>query len=232
MAQIFHRSTNTISRVSIYGAVFLAVALAYLGWKIGQSPYYTDANVIVQQPVPFSHKHHVTEDGIDCRYCHTSVETSSFAGLPPTHTCMTCHSQLFVDSPILEPVRASYRTGQSLEWTRVNALPDFAYFDHSIHIHKGIGCTTCHGPIGDMPLTWRANTLYMRWCIACHNHPEENIRPRSAVFSTTYQQPTRLEPVEYEGKTYTSQLELGRVLVKEYKVKTPKQLTDCYTCHR
>ena len=219
MAQIFHRSTNTISRVSIYGAVFIVAALGYLGWAITQSPYFTDVNVARQQPVPFSHKHHVTDDGIDCRYCHTSVEKSSFAGIPSTHICMSCHSKLWVNSPMLEPVRMSYQTDKSLGWTRVNALPDFAYFDHSIHIQKGVGCTTCHGPVGDMPLTWRANTLYMRWCIDCHKHPERSVRRREDVFKADYKPPQ-------------DQLALGRKLVKAYKIKDARQLTDCYTCHR
>jgi hypothetical protein len=219
MAQIFHRSTNTISRVSIYGAVFIAAALGYLGWAVTESPYFTDVNVPREQPVPFSHKHHVTDDGIDCRYCHTSVEKSSFAGIPSTHICMSCHSRLWTTSPMLEPVRLSYQTDKSLEWTRVNAVPDFAYFDHSIHIHKGVGCTTCHGPIGEMPLTWRANTLYMRWCIDCHKHPERFVRRREDVFKADYQPPQ-------------DQVALGRRLVKEYKIKDATQLTDCYTCHR
>jgi hypothetical protein len=219
MAQIFHRSTNTISRVSIYGAVFIAAALGYLGWAVTESPYFTDVNVPREQPVPFSHKHHVTDDGIDCRYCHTSVEKSSFAGIPSTHICMSCHSRLWTTSPMLEPVRLSYQTDKSLEWTRVNAVPDFAYFDHSIHVHKGVGCTTCHGPVGEMPLTWRANTLYMRWCIDCHKHPERFVRRREDVFKADYQPPQ-------------DQLALGRQLVKEYKIKDATQLTDCYTCHR
>jgi len=219
MAQIFHRSTNTISRVSIYGAAFIVAVLGYLGWAVTESPYFTDVNVPREQPVPFSHKHHVTDDGIDCRYCHTSAEKSSFAGIPSTHICMSCHSRLWANSPILEPVRLSYQTDKSLEWTRVNAVPDFAYFDHSIHIHKGVGCTTCHGPIGEMPLTWRANTLYMRWCIDCHKHPERFVRRREDVFKADYQPPQ-------------DQLALGRRLVKEYKIKDARQLTDCYTCHR
>jgi hypothetical protein len=219
MAQIFQRSTNTISRLSIYGAVFIAAALGYLGWAITQSPYFTDVNVPRQQPVPFSHKHHVTDDGIDCRFCHTSVEKSSFAGIPSTHVCMSCHSKLWVNSPMLEPVRMSYQTDKSLQWTRVNALPDFAYFDHSIHIHKGVGCTTCHGPIGEMPLTWKANTLYMRWCVDCHKHPERYVRRREDVFNADYKPPK-------------DQLALGRRLVKDYKIKDARQLTDCYTCHR
>ena len=219
MAQIFHRSTNTISRLTIYGAVFILGGLGYLAYAVNQSAYFTDVNVARQQPVPFSHKHHVTDDGIDCRYCHTSVEKSSYAGVPTTQICMSCHSKLWLNSAVLEPVRSSYATNVSLEWTRVNALPDFVYFDHSIHINKGIGCTTCHGPIGQMPLTYRAHTLYMRWCIDCHKHPERNVRRREDVYKADYLPPA-------------NQLALGRQLVKEYKIKDPRQITDCYTCHR
>ena len=168
MAQIFHHSTNLISRLSIYGGVFIIALLGAALYGIELSPWYTDQHVAREQPVPFSHKHHAGELGIDCRYCHTSVEKSSFAGLPPTQTCMTCHSRIWTNASMLEPVRASYRDDKSLAWTRVNALPDFVYFDHSIHVSKGVGCTTCHGPIAEMPLTWRAGTLYMQWCLECH----------------------------------------------------------------
>lgn len=216
MAQIFHRSTNTLSRLSIYGAVFILAAVSYSLYIVGKSPYFTEVNVARDQPVPFSHKHHAGELGIDCRYCHTSVEESSFAGIPPTATCMTCHSQIWVKSPMLEPVRASYRDDKSLEWTRVNAVPDFVYFNHSIHVNKGIGCTTCHGPIGNMPLTWRANTLQMEWCLDCHRQPELYVRRREDVFRADYTPPK-------------DQLALGRRLVKEYGIKS---LTNCSTCHR
>lgn len=216
MAQIFHPSTNTLSRVSIYGGLFILIGLGYALYRIGEAPYYTEVGVPRSQPVPFSHKHHAAELGIDCRYCHTSVEDSSFAGLPPTFTCMTCHSQVWNTSPMLEPVRASFQSNVSLSWNRVNALPEFVYFDHSIHVHKGVGCTTCHGPVGDMPLTWRANTLYMSWCLDCHRAPERYVRPRSEVFSIDYQPPP-------------DQLALGRRLVEEYKIQ---KLTDCATCHR
>jgi Cytochrome c7 and related cytochrome c len=219
MAQIFHRSTNTLSRLSIYGAAFIVVALGGAIYEVNEAPYFTEVNVAQQQPVPFSHKHHVSELGIDCRYCHTSVEKSSFAGVPPTYTCMSCHSQIWLNSPMLEPVRASLRTDRSIEWTRVNALPDFVYFDHSIHIKKGVGCTTCHGPIGEMPITWRANTLYMRWCLGCHRQPELYVRPRSEIFNAAYEPPN-------------NQLTVGEQLVKDYKIKDSKQLTDCATCHR
>jgi len=216
MPQIFHRSTNTLSRLSIYGAIFILAALSYAGYAVNKSPYITDVNVAQNQPVPFSHKHHAGELGIDCRYCHTSVEDSSFAGIPPTATCMTCHSQIWATSPMLEPVRASYRTDRSIEWTRVNALPDFVYFNHSIHVHKGIGCTTCHGPIAEMPLTWRAQTLQMDWCLGCHREPEKYVRPKKEVFNPFYQPPA-------------DQLTLGRKLVAEYKIQ---RLTNCSTCHR
>jgi hypothetical protein len=216
MPQIFHRSANTLSRLTIYGAVFILAGLWYALYAIGDSSYFTDVNVAHDQPVPFSHRHHAGELGIDCRYCHTSVEQSSFAGLPPTQTCMTCHSQIWVNSPMLEPVRSSYQTDKSIEWSRVNALPDFVYFDHSIHVSKGIGCTTCHGPVAEMALTWRANTLEMSWCLECHRHPERYVRPREEVFNADYRKPP-------------NQLELGRKLVKEYKIHS---LTNCDTCHR
>src|ERR1700690_3554135 len=216
MPQIFRPSTNTFSRLSIFGSLFIVAALAWGLALINRSSYVTREGVARAQPVPFSHRHHAGELGIDCRYCHTSVEKSSFAGIPPTQTCMTCHSQIWTNAEMLEPVRASYRTDQSLEWTRVNALPDFVYFDHSIHVAKGIGCTTCHGPIAEMPLTYRAGTLYMSWCLECHRQPEKYVRPKSEVFNPFYNPPS-------------NQPELGRRLVKEYKIPS---LQHCSTCHR
>jgi len=216
MAQIFHRSTNTIARLSIYGAVILIALLGYAVDVVNKTSYVTEVNNARPQPVPFSHKHHVGELGLDCRYCHTSVEVSSSAGMPPTETCMTCHSQIWTNSEMLAPVRASYTNSKSISWTRVNAVPDFVYFNHSIHVAKGVGCTTCHGPIGEMNITWRGQTLYMRWCLECHNAPERFLRPRSEVFDAFYQAPS-------------NQLTLGRELMKQYKVQ---KLTNCTTCHR
>src|ERR671937_2827767 len=189
MAQIFHRSTNTISRFTIYGFVFLLIAL---GWALAtwqRSGWFNRMGEAQSQPVPFSHAHHVGGLGIDCRYCHTSVENSSFAGIPPTKTCMNCHSQIFSTSPFLEPVRQSFRTDRSIEWMRVHDLPDFVYFNHSIHVHKGIGCTTCHGQVDRMPLMWQEQSLQMEWCVNCHRKPERYVRPRSQVFSVDYQPP-------------------------------------------
>jgi len=216
MAQIFHRSTNLISRVSIFGGLFIVAALGAALYAIELSPYYTTVGEAPEQPVPFSHKHHVGQLGLDCRYCHTSVEKSSFAGLPPTETCMTCHSQIWTNASMLQPIRSSYATDKSIQWIRVNALPEFVYFDHSIHVSKGIGCTTCHGPIASMPLTYRAGTLYMSWCLNCHRDPAKYVRPREEVFNPTYVPP---EPQEV----------LGPKLVKEYKIQS---LTYCSTCHR
>jgi hypothetical protein len=216
MAQIFHHSTNTIARVSIYGAV---IAIALLGFAVdvvNQTSYVTEVHNARPQPVPFSHKHHVAELGLDCRYCHSSVEVSSFAGMPSTQTCMACHSQIWSTAAMLEPVRASYRDSKPISWTRVNAEPDFVYFNHSIHIAKGVGCSTCHGPVAEMNITWRAETLYMRWCLNCHNAPEQYLRPRSEVFNAFYQPPN-------------DQAALGERLMKEYKVQ---KLTSCTTCHR
>ena len=216
MAQIFHRSTNTISRVSIYGAVILIAILGYAVNVVNQTSYVTEVHNARPQPVPFSHKHHSGELGLDCRYCHTSVEVSSSAGMPPTQTCMSCHSQIWTGAAILEPVRASFRDSTPIAWTRVNALPDFVYFNHSIHVAKGVGCTICHGPVAEMNITWRENSLYMRWCLECHNAPEKYLRPKSEVFNAFYEPPSDQEA-------------LGNRLMKEYKVQ---KLTYCTTCHR
>ena len=152
MSQIFHRNSNIYSRLSIAALVLfggaLGAALAGLNW----SDYNTGRNQFIDQPVQFSHKHHVGGMGIDCRYCHTSVEESAFANIPPTKTCMNCHSQIWATAPILEPVRASFRDGKPLQWTRVHDLPDFVYFNHSIHVKQGVGCATCHGRVDEMPL--------------------------------------------------------------------------------
>jgi len=216
MAQIFRPSANTLAKISL---VVLILTLAALGWfanEFSRSDYVTEVGVPKEQPVPFSHKHHVGDVGIDCRYCHTSVEASAFAGIPPTETCIGCHSQLFTDSPMLEPVRASFRSGTPLHWTRVYELPDYVYFNHSIHIHKGVGCSTCHGRVDQMPLMWRTSRLQMEWCLECHRAPERYVRPRTQVFSMEWQPPA-------------DQLEMGRKLVQQYGIQ---KLTDCYTCHR
>src|SRR5438270_3391971 len=216
MAQVLHRISNSLAKISIAAGLLAVGGIVWAAYGINVGAFITDVGDAREQPVPFSHKHHVGDDGIDCRYCHTSVETSSFAGIPPTDTCMTCHSQIWANAEILEPVRASFQSGKSLRWTRVHDLPDFVYFNHSIHVSKGIGCSTCHGRVDQMPLTFKVNTLYMQWCVECHRDPAKYVRPRDQVFNMAYQAPA-------------NQMELGRRLVAEYKVQS---LTDCVTCHR
>ncbi len=216
MSQIFHHSTNTIAKASIFGALFAVAGGLWLVLQVNRTPYVTQAHVARDQPVPFSHQHHVGGMGLDCRYCHTSVETSAVAGVPPTKTCMNCHAQIWADSPTLEPVRESFRSDRSIPWVRVHDLPDFAYFDHSAHVNKGVGCTTCHGRVDQMPLVWQEQSLQMEWCLECHRNPQKYVRPKSEVFNVTWEPPA-------------NQLELGRQLVKEYGIH-PR--TSCSTCHR
>lgn len=223
MAQVFHPSTNTLSKVSIFGAVFFLGATAWVAAEVHRSPWSTGVDVAREQPVPFSHRHHVGQVGIDCRYCHTSVEESAFAGIPSTKVCMTCHSLLYTEAPLLEPVRESYRTDDPIEWTRVHDLPDFAYFNHSIHVNKGVGCESCHGRVDEMPLMWREHTLQMEWCLSCHREPEQHLRPRSEIYTMGW------DPLEADPPR--TQAELGAELVELYGVDT-KNLTNCSICHR
>ena len=195
MAQIFHRSANTIARASIIAVVVVVSVVLWAALEMQRSPYATYQDIAQAQPVPFSHQHHVAGDGIDCRYCHTSVENSSFAGIPPTKTCMNCHSQIWTNAPMLEPVRESYRTGKSLEWTRVNYLPDYVYFNHEIHVNKGIGCASCHGRVDEMPLMYQQNTLQMEWCLNCHRNPAVNLRPTSEIYNMAWAGPSTDKPV-------------------------------------
>lgn len=220
MAQIFHPSMNTISRVTIFGFLFFVAGALVLGNFIARSPYATQATVIKDQPVPFSHAHHVGDAGLDCRYCHTSVETSSHAGLPPSKTCMNCHSQLWTESAMLEPVRESYKTGEPLEWTRVHDLPDFVYFNHAIHVNKGVACATCHGDVSKMPLMYREHTLHMEWCLSCHRNPEDFVQPGNTVFNVG--KDAWKNNSEQDNKDLAAWLENHSVDKK----------TNCTTCHR
>ena len=232
MAQIFNRSANTIARATLILAFLGAGGLLWVLAQLQRSPYYSQQGVRPAQPVPFSHAHHVSDVGIDCRYCHTSVEVSGFAGLPPTKTCINCHSQIWANSPMLEPVRQSYRSGQSLMWSRVNDLPDYVYFDHSIHINKGVGCNDCHGPVDRMPLMYPAATLQMEWCLNCQREPEKFLRPRDQVFNMSYQKPSGRTPVSLDGMTFTDQIQLGSYLKSKYHLRSVQDITSCWTCHR
>lgn len=220
--QIFHHSTNALAKITIYGAVFVLGAALYATAELNRSSWNTGQWVERQQPVQFSHKHHVGDDGIDCRYCHSSVETAASAGMPSTNTCMSCHKQIWSDSPYLEPVRASFRDGKPIEWVRVHDLPDYVYFNHSIHVNKGVGCSTCHGRIDQMPILYQAATLQMEWCLECHRAPEKFVRPKERVFDMNWR------PV---NKTDTDLME-STMLLARYKIQDKKVLTSCSTCHR
>jgi len=216
MPQVFHRSMNTLAGASLAAGLLAAGGGCGLVMALSRSPYVTRQGVAREQPVPFSHQHHVGGMGIDCRYCHTAVEISAVAGMPPTKTCMNCHSQIWADSPALESVRASFRTGKSIEWVRVYDLPEFVYFNHSAHVSKGVGCSTCHGRVDLTPLLSQEPSLLMEWCLECHRAPERFLRPKEQVYNAAYEPPA-------------DQLELGRRLVKQYDIK-PR--TSCSTCHR
>jgi hypothetical protein len=215
MAQIFHPRFGLFVKLALL-ALLALVSAGVLSWRgLTAEPHQVDE--AVEQPVPFSHRHHVGDVGIDCRYCHSSVETDAFAGMPPISTCMTCHSQLFTDQPMLKPIVDSWRGGMALHWQRVNQLPDFVYFNHSIHVAKGVGCVSCHGRIDRMPLTLRTQSLSMKWCLDCHRAPEEFLRPWDKVFTMDW------EPAD--------QKKLGLALISEYHIDRHR-LTDCSVCHR
>jgi hypothetical protein len=217
MPYLFRPLADTVARVllvSIVAVPFLAIGLGYV---LSASEYTTGRSITLDQPVPFSHAHHVGGLGLDCRYCHTGVETSPVASVPPTHTCMTCHSQLYTQTAMLAPVRESLADSRPIHWNKVNRLPGYVYFDHSIHIAKGVGCTTCHGPVGTMPLMRQEAPLTMGWCLDCHRDPAPNLRPATAVFDPDWKFPDDQE-------------ERGIALAHQYLDN--KHLTDCSVCHR
>jgi len=215
MPQLFPKNANYVARGSLVALVVLLIAGGLMLDRLQRSPFVTRQGEVFKQPVPFSHDHHVGAMGIQCRYCHTSVETSSFAGIPPTSTCMNCHKEIWNDSPMLEPVRTSFRTGEPLKWTRIHDLPDFVYFNHSIHVAKGIGCETCHGRVDKMPLMFQNASLQMEWCLTCHRNPEKFVRPREEVYTMGYE-PGPDDPTPAE-------------LMEKYDIHS---LTSCSTCHR
>jgi hypothetical protein len=291
MAQIFDRSSNALARASLVLTGLLVIALGVTLDQLQRSPWVTRQGQRPEQPVPFSHKHHVQGLGLQCQYCHVTVEKSSYAGIPPTKTCMNCHAQIWTNAQLLEPVRNSWATGQSLVWTKVHDLPDFVYFNHSIHVNKGIGCATCHGRVDQMPLMYEQNTLQMEWCLDCHRNPAKNLRPTGQIYNMAWEAPAEDRPVwcasgdskngvptsasvscvtkdpaanpqltaeltppalleraalvsdsdatamnqthwQIEYQKFTSQAEMGHFLVKQYKIRTPKDLTSCEVCHR
>jgi hypothetical protein len=216
--QVFRPRANLFYRAFLLSLPLVAL-IGGLGWyRAYRSPIITEVGMPVGQPVLFSHRHHAGELKIDCRYCHTSVEKSWFAGVPPTQTCLTCHSQLFTDSPLLAPVRASAASGQPIAWNRVHYLPDYVYFDHSIHVNKGVGCATCHGQVNEMPLVWKSSTLFMEWCLQCHRNPSATQRPLAQIYNMSWQ-------------PGADQARLGAELARQHGLDTA-HLTDCSVCHR
>ncbi|MEE4273990.1 MAG: cytochrome c3 family protein [Thermoanaerobaculales bacterium] len=198
--------------VAAVGGLVYAAVLVYVGF----SPNATDVGYMPTQPVPYSHALHIGELGMDCRYCHTGVEVAAAAAVPPTQTCMNCHSKVRAESEKLIPVRESYATGMPVEWIRVHDLPDYVYFDHSAHVRRGVGCVSCHGRIDTMEVVYQAEPLSMGWCLECHRNPERHLRPVEFV--------TALDWVPQED-----QLELGARLAEVNHIDPP---TDCNTCHR
>ena len=195
MAQIFDRSSNALARMSLVLTGLIVIALGVTLDSLQRSPWVTRQGQRPDQPVPFSHKHHVQGLGLQCQYCHVTVEKSGYAGIPPTKTCMNCHAQIWTNAALLEPVRHSWATGQSLVWTKVHDLPDYVYFNHSIHVNKGLGCASCHGRVDLMPLMYQQNTLQMEWCLNCHRDPAKNLRPTSQIYNMAWEGPTSEKPV-------------------------------------
>lgn len=216
--QVFRPRSNSLVRTGIVGVVLFVAAAGGVSWGIWWSPYMGRQQLPINQDVPFSHKHHCQGLGIDCRYCHVSVETSSFAGIPPTETCMTCHSQVWTQAPVLRPVRESWVTHRPLHWNRVYNLPDFVFFNHSIHVRKGVGCSTCHGPVQKMPVLWKAHGMWMKWCMDCHTDPAPHLRRQSEIFDMNW-------------TPGPNQRQQGEKLVKAYHINT-QMLRDCSICHR
>ena len=219
MARIFGPQANTVSRTSLVVAIAALAGFAVVMGVFVRSPYVTRAEEPINQPVLFSHQHHAGDLGLDCRYCHTSVEDSSYSSLPATEICMTCHSQIWTESPLLAPVRQSFITNTPIAWNKVNTLPDYVYFDHSIHVQKGVGCATCHGQVDEQPLALKAQSLQMSWCLDCHRDPGPNLRPVAQVTNMHWQAPA--DPRI-----------LGQQLVRDYQILGPEILTSCSTCHR
>ena len=219
MRQLFAPGADAILRLALLTVSVGAILSLVIVGAVARSDYVSMVGIAPHQPVPFSHKHHSGELGIDCRYCHTSVEQQASAGMPPTHTCMTCHSQIWTGAPMLQPVRDSFAQADPLQWTRVNHLPSYVYFNHSIHVAKGIGCSSCHGAVTSMQMTARANAFHMDFCLQCHRNPQANVRTPDQVWNMDWQPPA-------------DQATKGPALVARYHIRNAAQLSDCSICHR
>jgi len=248
MAQLFKPSANNVAKLSLILGAALPLGLFYAGSTASRSPANTKVKVPIDQPIPFSHKHHAYELGIDCRYCHTGVETSAVAGIPPTETCMSCHSQIWTNSPLLQPLRDSFAQDKPIRWSKVNKVPEFVYFNHSIHVQRGISCNECHGEVVDMNITWKGKPFFMSWCLECHREPEKflykdkslaGLPPKEQVFELyrKYQRGDKLTNKEYnlihghDHDPSKEEVAEGKQIVKDLKIKVD-QLQDCWICHR
>lgn len=243
MAQVFPRISNSLARLLIAGIVLSVLGAIGLLYAVYRSPYMNRMGIPPEQPIPFSHKHHVQQLGIDCRFCHTNVEDSSFAGIPTAKTCMTCHSQMWTNAQVLEPVREAFRTNRPVPWVRVHHLPEFVYFNHSIHIAKGVACTTCHGPVDHMEMIAQHSTLWMSWCLECHRHPERFIGPKAMVFKSSWITPhiqdlnqgielAKAELPADEAQGLNTPEDIRKALVKHRKIPNAMTQSECYVCHR
>lgn len=215
MAQIFPRWTNRLPLYIVIAGLGALLSVVFFFWYFG-SPRYTDVGYQPDQPVPYSHKLHVGDLGLDCRYCHVTVERAAMATVPPTQTCMNCHSKVATESRKLQPVRTSQAENKPLEWVRVHDLPDYVYFNHSVHINAGVGCETCHGNVAAMEKVHQDKPLSMAWCLDCHRNPAPNLRPASEITTMNYQPPN-------------NQLEFALQLIQQKNIKPP---IDCSGCHR
>ncbi|MCO5169109.1 MAG: cytochrome c family protein [Planctomycetes bacterium] len=217
---IFPRWVDPLVKVAgaaaILGGAYVSMLVAY-----GASPKTLDVGYAPEQPVPYSHALHVGQLGLDCRYCHTSVERGPHANVPPTATCMNCHTKVLTQSPQLEPVRESAQTGKPIPWVRVHDLPNYVYFDHSAHVTRGIGCVSCHGRVDTMDVVQQVATLSMAWCVDCHRHPERHLRPPEEATNMTWAPPG--------GSSVEAREAFGRQFRLDHKINPP---TDCSTCHR
>jgi hypothetical protein len=213
---LFPRWCNALLWGALAAAAVLATVLLALPFAFARSAYTTGEGEPVAQPVKFDHRHHVHDDGIPCLYCHGGAERGAAAGVPPTSTCMNCHAQVWTKSPEVAPVRASYFQDRPIRWRRVSVLPDFVFFNHSVHLAKGVGCVTCHGRVDAMPEVHPVAPLSMAWCLDCHRNPVPHLRPREHVADPAWV-PDR------------PQDELGHELARRYAVAPP---TDCSGCHR
>jgi hypothetical protein len=216
MPALFSPSSNRTIRLTLAAAAaaIILVPLALMAWV--RTPAITGQHTTPAQPIPFDHRIHAHGLEIDCRYCHSSVERSASAGIPATSVCLPCHSQVWRDGPYFAPVRQSLATGKPIPWQRVNGLPDYVFFNHAIHVNKGVGCETCHGRVDRMQRVEQAQPLTMGWCLECHRHPERYLRPVEQV-TTMGWRPARPQAV------------LGAELASRYHVA---RLTNCSACHR